>query len=263
MENKKKIFWSKTSIMHAIKLAIRSAFFLTALIVYIIDKTDGSFDFFSNEKLSTIVIIVVFGIYLIEMLLRFFPNDIESMGCQKIFKKNYIKPINEKEPYDYPKLKGVILTLIIWLALNGIFGTLYWTHIVDEGILILISLLYGICDMICILFFCPFQTWFMKNKCCNTCRIYNWDFGMMFTPLLFIPHWATLTLGAVGIALALTWEITYLCHKERFYEISNDSLKCANCKEKLCFHKTQLSKFVKHLRQELENSKINKNEIKK
>ena len=86
---------------------------------------------------------------------------------------------------------------------------------------------------------------------------------MMFTPLLFIPHWATLTLGGVGIALAITWEITYLCHKERFYEISNDSLKCANCKEKLCFHKTQLSKFVKRLRQELENSKTNKTERKK
>ena len=121
MEKKKKKFWSKTSIMHAIKLGFRSSFFLTALIVYIIDKADGSFDFFSNEKLSTIVIFVFLGIYLIEMLLRFFPNDIESMGCQKIFRKNYVKPINEKEPYDYPKLKGVLLTLFIWLLLNSIF----------------------------------------------------------------------------------------------------------------------------------------------
>jgi hypothetical protein len=58
--------------------------------------------------------------------------------------------------------------------------------ILDDGIMILLCSAYSICDIICILFFCPFQTWFMKNKCCSTCRIYNWDYAMMFTPLFFV-----------------------------------------------------------------------------
>ena len=61
--------------------------------------------------------------------------------------------------------------------------------IIDEGVLWLVCLFYGVCDMICILFFCPFQSWFLKNKCCCTCRIYNWDYAMMFTPLFFIYLW--------------------------------------------------------------------------
>ena len=146
----------------------------------------------------------------------------------------------------------MFVVFIVWVAFNLIFGILYWTHVIDAGILILLSLTYGICDMICILFFCPFQTWIMKNKCCNTCLVYNWDFAMMFTPLLFIPHWATITLGAVGLALAITWEVVRYIHPERFYEISNDSLKCINCKEKLCTHKSQILELAAKARKEVE-----------
>ena len=70
----------------------------------------------------------------------------------------------------------------------------------------LISLFYAVCDRICVLFFCPFQVWIMKNRCCVHCRIYRWDYVMMFTPLLFVPgpySWSLLGLalilgGAIG-----------------------------------------------------------------
>ena len=65
-------------------------------------------------------------------------------------------------------------------------GTLYFLNVIDLGIVVIISLAFSVCDLICILFFCPFQTWMMHNRCCTTCRIYNWDFAMMFTPLIFI-----------------------------------------------------------------------------
>ena len=94
--------------------------------------------------------------------------------------------------------------------------------------------------MICILFFCPFQTWFMKNRCCAVCRIYNWDFAMMFTPYLFIPNGYTWSLLGMSLLLLIRWEITVHRHPERFAENTNAALSCKNCEEKLCHHKKQL-----------------------
>ena len=115
----------------------------------------------------------------------------------------------------------------------------------DKGILILIAIAYSVCDIICILFFCPFQTWFMKNRCCATCRIYNWDFAMMFTPFIFIPNWYTYSLLGCALILLLRWEITYKLHPERFSVSTNGCLDCSKCKEKLCQHKKQLRGFLK------------------
>jgi hypothetical protein len=85
----------------------------------------------------------------------------------------------------------------------------------------------------------------MKNKCCGSCRIYNWDYVMMFTPLVFIPNVYTYTILGVALLLLLYWEIAALCHPERFYEETNACLSCANCKEKLCHHKKQLRSFLR------------------
>ena len=94
----------------------------------------------------------------------------------------------------------------------------------------------------------PFQTWFMKNRCCTTCRIYNWDFAMMFTPLVFIPSLYTYSLLGFALALLIRWEVTYRLHPERFSPATNRYLSCANCKEKLCSHKKQLRGFLKKYR---------------
>jgi hypothetical protein len=179
------------------------------------------------------------------MLLRFFPSSLESMGCQKQFARNYRptgRPVSDAE--ILPNIRTWIV-LIVWIALNGIFGLLYYYHIFDEGILMLISLAYGVCDMICILFFCPFQTWFMKNRCCGTCRIYNWDFAMMFTPLLFVRSVYTWSLAALSLGILIKWEYLLYRYPERFSEATNSSLSCSNCEEKLCHHKKQLHRFWK------------------
>ena len=112
--------------------------------------------------------------------------------------------------------------------------------ILDDGIMILLCSVYSVCDIVCILFFCPFQTWFMKNKCCSSCRIYNWDYAMMFTPLFFIRKSYTWSLLALSVALLIRWEVTFYLHPERYSEATNDYLKCSNCTEKLCVHKKQL-----------------------
>ena len=241
---------SRTSAMHYMKLIFRSALFLLLLVVYLYDRIHVQNGALINDFLGRPVLMgIVWLVFALEMVLRFFPSNVESMGCQKQFAKNYIAAEN---PAPLPDDRfAVLLVAFAWLVLNGIFGLLYHFQIIDTGILLLISLAYSVCDMICILFFCPFETWFLHNKCCGTCRIYNWDYAMMFTPLFFIPSWFSLSLFALGLALLIEWEVIHWRHPERFYEATNQCLTCANCKEKLCTHKKALHKLWLRQREQL------------
>ena len=180
--------------------------------------------------------------FIVDMLLRFFPSRFESMGCQKQFACNHKPTGRQPEKIHFTPIKAVIVS---WMLLNGAIGAAYFADIIDQGILLLISMAYAVCDLICILFFCPFQTWMMGNRCCTTCRIYNWDYAMMFTPFLFIPRFYTWSLLGLALLLLLRWEVTLHKHPERFSETTNCSLSCANCEEKLCQHKKQLRQFIK------------------
>ena len=231
---------SAISTMHYAKLAFRSCLLLGATAIYIMGRVrDGGFaltDFLQHNALMDIIWLV----FVVEMILRFFPSRIESMGCQKQFSKNFIPNRQGTVPSRLEGSRSALAVLAAWVALNGVIGVLYFTKVIDAGILLLISLTFSVCDMVCILFFCPFQTWFMKNKCCTTCRIYNWDYPMMFTPLIFVPSLYTWSILAVALGLLAKWEWEYAHHPERFYEATNKSLACANCQEKLCHHKKAL-----------------------
>ena len=236
---------SKISTLHYFKLVFRSALFLFALILYVRDILHGGEPWFETVRNYPALLNLIWIVFALEMVARCFPSGIESMGCQKLFARNYIPRLGYNVKAYRVNWKVTFAMAAAWLALNGAIGLLYWLEWIDEGILLLIALAYSVCDMICILFFCPFQTWFMKNKCCGTCRIYNWDFAMMFTPLAFVKHAYTWSLLGIALVVLLQWEITYRIHPERFYDGTNQSLLCANCKEKLCHHKTQLKQFAK------------------
>lgn len=241
---KHKIKISKTSSMHFAKLAVRSLFFIAALLLYIFARIKGANGIFAGYERKPKLLAIIWIAYAIEMAVRFFPSHIESPGCQKQFAKNFM-PTQCKTPELLPH-KKTFAVAISWILLNAAIGALYFAKLIDAGILVLISLAYGVCDMICILFFCPFQTWFMKNRCCGDCRIYNWDFAMMFTPFVFIPHWYTYSLLFLSLALLIRWELTLHRHPERFSASTNDFISCKNCGEKLCKHKKQLQKLLKN-----------------
>lgn len=241
----KKIKLSPTSTLHYLKLVYRTMLFLIAAVIYIYGRVKNNNVFDELNSLPWIMG-VIWVIYAVEIALRFFPSKLESMGCQKQFTKNYI-PTGETTPI-IQSWKRTVAVAAVWLALNGAIGVLYYTKVIDAGILILISLAYAVCDMICILFFCPFQTWIMKNKCCTVCRIYNWDFPMMFTPLVFIPSLYTWSLLFLSLVLLVRWELFVHFHPERFSEKTNACLNCKNCTEKLCHHKKQLKSFIKNNR---------------
>jgi len=245
MKKKSKKRISVVSTWHYVRLVYRSVLFVLLLISYI------RFRFYSEasiiesvEKMPTIIV-VTWAVFFVEMVFRFFPSKYESPGCQKQFAKNYIKSgSTEIVIHDN---NATMLVALIWVVFNGLFGALYMAGIFDDGIMILLCSVYSICDIICILFFCPFQTWFMKNKCCSSCRIYNWDYAMMFTPLFFVRKTYTWSLLVLSVALMVRWEITFYLHPERFSEKTNDYLQCKNCTEKLCVHKRQLNSLWKQI----------------
>jgi len=236
---------SKISTLHYFKLFFRSALFLTALALYLHDFLLGGQPWFRTVQNYPALLNLIWVIFALEMVARCFPSGIESMGCQKLFACNYVPEPGSDVRANRVSWKVTFAMAAAWFVLNGLIGLLYLTGVIDEGILLLIALAYSVCDMFCILFFCPFQTWFMRNKCCGTCRIYNWDFAMMFTPLVFVKHAYTWSLLGIALVVLLQWEITYRLHPERFYDGTNRNLLCANCKEKLCHHKTQLKQFAK------------------
>ena len=233
---------SRISAIHFGKLVFRSLLFIAAMIFYILVRNDLYPEMNSHPAL----LIILWIIFFVEMVFRFFPSKFESMGCQKQFARNYkprgdgIKPVNQSG-------KTTAVVAIVWIALNAVIGLLYFTRVIDKGILVLISLFFSVCDMICILFFCPFQTWIMKNRCCTTCRIYNWDYAMMFTPLVFLNNPFSISIIICAVALLIRWEIAFHRHPERFSEKTNRCLSCAECQEKLCAHKKQLHGLLKKI----------------
>lgn len=238
----KRLHISKISALHYIKLLGRSLLFLMAVAGYIVGKIEHREGLLASFGKNTAFLTAVWLIFVGEMILRLLPSQYESMGCQKKFKRNYQPTARQADPSSI-RNRGIVATAVVWIAANAVIGGLYLVGILDAGMMLIVSLAYSVCDMICILFFCPFQTWFMKNRCCGTCRIYNWDYAMMFTPMIFIRSFYTWSLLAVAVIVLLEWEITYKRHKEWFHEATNTNLSCANCSEKLCHHKKQLKRF--------------------
>ena len=255
---------SLISKLNFVRLFYRSALLVGLLVYYILFRVyDIPFFDYSNALTLIVVGFITFS-FVGEMIERFIPSRTASMGSQKQHKRNYV-PSGEEKPV-LQSWKRTLLVVASWVLLNTTFGVLYFFDIFDQGILMIIALMYSVSDMICILFFCPFQTWMMHNRCCATCRIYNWDFAMMFTPLIFIIVSKTdngyfvnpfaITLVVTALALLLKWEITYHMYPERFSDTTNLSIRCENCQEKLCAHKKQLQKLLQKSR-ELLRQKLN------
>ncbi len=247
MDRKKtgRIRITAVSMLHYVRLFYRSVLFIILLVSYIRFRLHGGEEITAGLERRPLIITVLWAVFVIEMILRFFPSGYESPGSQKQFARNYIK--SGSTDIVIPDNHSTILVALIWIVFNGIFGALHMSGILDDGIMILLCSAYSVCDMICILFFCPFQSWFLKNKCCAACRIYNWDYAMMFTPLFFVRREYSWSLLALSVALMLRWEITFALHPERFSEKTNEYLRCKNCTEKLCVHKKQLKTLRRHI----------------
>ncbi|MBQ8857451.1 MAG: hypothetical protein IJ024_04810 [Lachnospiraceae bacterium] len=200
-----------------------------------IEEFDVIYDFFADFSMLHLLWII----WMIDMICQLVPvKDRIALGSQKLFEQRF-KPIRDK--INYQNLRNYIISttksaykiFIIWALLIGALGVLYYKKIIGDVFLLMTSVVFYVCDLICVLIWCPFRL-IMRNKCCTTCRIFNWDHLMMFTPLLYVGGFYTRSLLLMAIAVWLLWEVSVMLYPERFWEFSNEALKCSNCTDKLC-----------------------------
>ncbi len=193
-------------------------------------------------------------VWVVDMILQIVPiKNKVPLGSQKLW-ANRFRPIREK--INYQALKSYIITttlaaykvFILWCTLILGLGVLFYLDIIQPLALFMISLFFYVCDLICVLIWCPFRL-IMKNRCCTTCRIFNWDHLMMFSPLIFVGGFYCISLVVLSAAAWLVWELCVMMYPERFWNHSNAALQCSECTDKLC------TQYCQKLRPQDESSK--------
>lgn len=240
-----KIEPTKMMIRYMLKLVFRVGVFVSVLLFYIWNK----------ELMCEVMTMPLYKgikpfhllwlVFMCIMIFHLFPKEILSMALRKSEPEHY----DEVEGYSELSLLKFVqdqnrkawMVMLVWLCFNAVFGILYLFGIVDSADLLMLTVFFFLSDYICILFFCPFQTFIMKNKCCVNCRIYDWGHFMMFTPMLFIRNFFSWSLFFTSVVVLIHWEIIYALHPERFWSGSNKTLQCSNCKDKTCQIKKKLA----------------------
>ena len=244
----KKIPFTKMMTSYMCKLVLRVIIFIAVFAFYIINK-EGLYQLVTEPFWNSVSFIHVLWFIFMAMMIRHivFPKN-ATMALRKADETEY----EEKTKYDKLELYEYVYdqnikawrVMLVWLCVNAIWGILYLFQVFDNADLVMLSVFYFLCDYICILFFCPFQTGIMKNKCCVNSRIYDWGHFMMFTPMLFIKNFFSWSLFFTSCIVLLHWEIIYAKYPERFWSGSNRKLESANCKDKICKYKRKINSLM-------------------
>ena len=230
---------SKTRKIYFLRLIGRCIVFILGIFIYLYNPGEFALIEGMNFFRKFSIIHILWTIWIIDMIIQLMPIKAHiSIGSQKQFLKMF-RPI--KESFNYKKLKQYIVSttksaykvFIIWCVLITAIGLLHTAGIIDTAMILLISIFFYVCDLICVLIWCPFRL-IMKNRCCTTCRIFNWDHLMMFSPLIFVHGFFTYTLLIFAFAIWLVWELCVMMYPERFWENTNVALRCSECSDKLC-----------------------------
>ncbi len=235
----KKIKISDTRKIYFLRLAGRFIVLLLAVFLYLfkkdVFKVAEKGGFFSSFS----ILHILWGVWIWDMVMQLIPVKAHiSIGSQKVF-SSLFRPIKEKINYKNLKkyikdtTKAAYKVMIIWILLTVVISFLHVSKVIDAPMMILISVFFYVCDLICVLIWCPFRL-IMKNKCCTTCRIFNWDHLMMFLPIVSVNSFYSWSLVLLSFAIWLVWEICVFTYPERFWENSNMALQCTECTDKLC-----------------------------
>ncbi|MBQ4580279.1 MAG: hypothetical protein IJA83_06420 [Clostridia bacterium] len=237
-----KALFTNMSVMrrrYALRLIGRSLILLTGVFFCIFDP--AQFDILQgwNFFRSFSLLHLLWGVWVIDMAAQLFPLRTRiSLGSQKLWQMRF-QPLKEK--FSVSALKKHIITttraaykvMLLWVALIAAIGYLHYIGVMSDIALFMTTVIFYVCDLICVLIWCPFRL-MMGNRCCTTCRIFNWDHLMMFSPLLFFPSFYCWSLLALSLLAWLVWELFIFLHPERFWEGANAALTCASCTDKLC-----------------------------
>ena len=182
---------------------------------------------------------LLWGVWMADRLWQLIPAKKSlALGSLKVFRQ-YFVPRQLKD--GAARLKRYMITtgkmayriVLVWTALIAVIGVFHYRGSLGNRELLMISILFYVCDLICVLVWCPFRLT-LKNRCCTTCRIFNWDHLMMFTPMLYVGSFFSVSLLVMSMCVWLKWEIGIIRHPERFWWGSNAALDCSNCTDKLC-----------------------------
>ncbi len=244
---KKRILKTSALKFYLCKLFFRVGIFVSVFAMYLLRK-DRMVQFMNQPFWNGISLVhVVWFVFMGIMFLHLIPNNWLSMAWKKARGTVYT-PVNPEEVNELELLRfvqrmnrGAWKVMLVWLIFNAFWGFMYLFKLIGDADLLMLTVFYFLCDYICILFFCPFQTYLMKNKCCINCRIYDWGHFMMFTPMLFIRNFYSWSLFFMSLIVLIHWELQYARYPERFWEGTNKVLKCEHCREKTCQIKKRVS----------------------
>ncbi|MCF0150328.1 MAG: hypothetical protein HUJ80_02850 [Firmicutes bacterium] len=241
---------------------VRLVIFIAVFAFYIKDKALFRQIILQPRIMDISIIHLLWVYFMVIMISHLIPREKLSMAMMKAYRS----PQKKEEDYSELELMRFVrdqnvkawLVMLVWLGLNGVLGVLYLFSLLDEADLLMATTFYFLSDYICILFFCPFQTLIMKNKCCINCRIYDWGHFMMFTPMLFIKNFFSWSLFFTSCVVLINWELKYAMHPERFWHGSSEKLRCENCNEQLCHFKKrrQLKSQLKSLTDEARKGEL-------
>jgi len=194
------------------------------------------FVFLVPQKIELIpnVLFQLVWLYLMcEQIVVLFPKTSHKTPFGKHFSKHY----KQVKSFDKEKLKALaktfnkrsILTFVLWWLMIYLISLIKTYGYINDLHVYFVAVLFYFFDHFCINIWCPFHKFLIRNKCCNTCRIFNWGHFMIYSPLVMVPNFYTLTLFVTSMIILLQWEVNHYLYPERFYEISNENLKCNSC----------------------------------
>ena len=229
---------------YLLRFFFRLGVFFVALLGYLKNRQALDFTVARGEPSAVQLLWVIL---FCSFALQLSPHSRVSRGCRKQFAQTFDKVEAVVDDFFLrTKLQrlnlGATRVAIVWTIPNLAFAALYYAGVLGVPELLLLTTFYYLCDVICIVFYCPFQKLFMKNKCCVTCRIFAWGTIMTVTPLIFVPSLYSWSLVALALVCTVLWEVTYRRHPERFCEETNAFLTCAACTDRLCVVKRALEK---------------------
>jgi len=227
---------------HILKLVFRGFLLVTGIILHITNPEALNFTLVFQQGITGAFLWIVWVSLFVEMLYRIIPNKRTTVGARKHFSCSYRPTASAQEnntekqsAADKSLHKGAILSAVSWASITAlVLFALFRVDLLTPGTVLIILLSFAVLDIIFILFFCPFQTLFMRNHCCVVCRIYNWDYIMMCAPLIIFPGFYSASLVILSLAVLLCWEIPLVSKPHFFKRETNENLRCEHCEDKLC-----------------------------
>ncbi len=214
---------------YLLRFAFRALTLLCVAAAYMTRRE--ALDFTKNPPLLNLLWLALTASFVMQLS----PRARVSRGCLKQHARWFLPTAVGGDRARTARLdRDAARVALAWIALNLPFLALYLRGIIGVPTLVLLTAFYYVCDLICVLFYCPFQTLLMKNKCCVTCRIFAWGTIMIATPLSFVPHPWSWSVTALALVCVIRWEAAFRRHPERFAEETNAFLSCNNCTDRMC-----------------------------